>query len=111
VGLTGEGGQAEARIGEPAPRDVHQPGRAHGGGPVAGVQQGAEEIDDGWRHEGRCFDGPGVDHRGEKAHLGGEMPAGLFTGIWQAADKIVFSATLRSVSSARTRMERDFDPA
>jgi dihydrofolate reductase len=33
-----------------------------------------------------------------------------FTGIWQAAEKIVFSKTLESVSSARTRIERDFDP-
>ncbi|MFI5062863.1 MAG: dihydrofolate reductase family protein [Streptosporangiales bacterium] len=33
-----------------------------------------------------------------------------FTGIWQAAGKIVFSKTLESVSSARTRIERDFDP-
>jgi len=33
-----------------------------------------------------------------------------FTGIWQAAEKIVFSVTLQSVSSARTRIERNFDP-
>jgi dihydrofolate reductase len=33
-----------------------------------------------------------------------------FTGIWQAADKIVFSKTLQSVSTARTRIERNFDP-
>jgi dihydrofolate reductase len=33
-----------------------------------------------------------------------------FTGIWQAAEKIVFSKTLESVSSARTRIERNFDP-
>jgi dihydrofolate reductase len=33
-----------------------------------------------------------------------------FTGIWQAAEKIVFSRTLESVSSARTRIERNFDP-
>jgi dihydrofolate reductase len=33
-----------------------------------------------------------------------------FTGIWQAADKIVFSKTLAAVSSDRTRIERDFDP-
>jgi dihydrofolate reductase len=33
-----------------------------------------------------------------------------FTGIWQAAGKIVFSRTLESVSSARTRIERNFDP-
>ena len=34
-----------------------------------------------------------------------------FTDIWQAADKIVYSKTLETVSSARTRIERDFDPA
>lgn len=29
---------------------------------------------------------------------------------WQAADKIVYSTTLESVSSERTRLERTFDP-
>ena len=33
-----------------------------------------------------------------------------FTEIWQAADKIVYSTTLETVSSARTRIERAFDP-
>lgn len=33
-----------------------------------------------------------------------------FAEIWQAADKIVYSKTLETVSSARTRMERSFDP-
>jgi dihydrofolate reductase len=33
-----------------------------------------------------------------------------FTEIWQAADKIVYSKTMETVSSARTRIERDFDP-
>jgi dihydrofolate reductase len=33
-----------------------------------------------------------------------------FAEIWRAADKIVFSRTLESVSSARTRLEREFDP-
>ena len=32
-----------------------------------------------------------------------------FAEIWQAADKIVYSRTLETVSSARTRIERDFD--
>jgi dihydrofolate reductase len=32
-----------------------------------------------------------------------------FTGIWQAAEKIVFSKTLASVSSARTRLEPAFE--
>lgn len=30
--------------------------------------------------------------------------------LWQAADKIVYSTTLNEVSSARTRIERTFDP-
>ena len=34
-----------------------------------------------------------------------------FAELWQAADKIVFSKTLATVSSARTRIERDFDAA
>lgn len=33
-----------------------------------------------------------------------------FAEIWRAADKIVYSRTLDSVSSARTRIERDFNP-
>jgi dihydrofolate reductase len=33
-----------------------------------------------------------------------------FTEIWQAANKIVYSKTLEAVSTARTRIERDFDP-
>ena len=32
-----------------------------------------------------------------------------FAKIWQSADKIVFSRTLDTVSSARTTIERDFD--
>ena len=30
--------------------------------------------------------------------------------IWQAADKIVYSTTLQAPDTARTRIERDFDP-
>jgi hypothetical protein len=33
-----------------------------------------------------------------------------FAEIWQAADKIVYSKTLEAVSTARTRIEREFDP-
>jgi dihydrofolate reductase len=41
----------------------------------------------------------------------GESPLDReFAGIWRAADKIVFSGTLPSVSTARTRIERNFDP-
>ncbi len=33
-----------------------------------------------------------------------------FATLWRAADKIVYSKTLEKVSSARTRIERDFNP-
>jgi dihydrofolate reductase len=33
-----------------------------------------------------------------------------FAGIWQAAEKIVYSHTLQSPSTARTRIEARFDP-
>ena len=33
-----------------------------------------------------------------------------YAGIWRSADKIVYSRTLEAPSSARTRVERDFDP-
>jgi dihydrofolate reductase len=33
-----------------------------------------------------------------------------YARVWQAADKIVYSTTLESVSTARTRIERSFDP-
>lgn len=41
----------------------------------------------------------------------GESPAMRdFAAIWQAAEKVVYSRTLAAASSARTRIERDFDP-
>src|SRR5580693_1654752 len=33
-----------------------------------------------------------------------------FAEIWRAANKIVYSKTLEKIPSARTRIERDFDP-
>jgi dihydrofolate reductase len=33
-----------------------------------------------------------------------------FAEIWRAADKVVYSRTLETVSSGRTRLERTFDP-
>jgi dihydrofolate reductase len=37
-------------------------------------------------------------------------PEREFAEIWQAADKIVYSKTLEQAASARTRIEREFDP-
>jgi dihydrofolate reductase len=48
----------------------------------------------------------------ETAHTLADRPPVVeeFAEIWQSADKIVYSKTLETVSSARTRIERDFDP-
>jgi dihydrofolate reductase len=41
----------------------------------------------------------------------GEPPvAQEFSAIWRAADKVVYSRTLESASSARTRIERELEP-
>ncbi len=34
-----------------------------------------------------------------------------FAELWRAAEKVVYSRTLNTVTSAMTRIERDFDPA
>ncbi|MEX0816455.1 MAG: dihydrofolate reductase family protein [Gaiellales bacterium] len=48
----------------------------------------------------------------ETAHTLAHQPPFMqeYAEIWRAADKVVYSKTLESVSSARTRIERDFDP-
>jgi dihydrofolate reductase len=48
----------------------------------------------------------------ETAHTLADQPTVEqdYAQIWQAADKIVYSRTLETVSSARTRVERDFNP-
>jgi dihydrofolate reductase len=48
----------------------------------------------------------------ETVDTGPEAPAVFrdFAEIWRAAEKIVYSRTLEDVSSARTRIEREFSP-
>jgi Dihydrofolate reductase len=48
----------------------------------------------------------------ETAHTLADQPAVIqdFAKIWRAADKVVYSTTLETVSSTRTRIERVFDP-
>lgn len=42
----------------------------------------------------------------------GQSPIAIdFARLWQAADKVVYSSTLSEVSTPRTRIEREFDPA
>jgi len=49
----------------------------------------------------------------ETVSTGSDQPAVTrdYTEIWRAAEKIVYSRTLQTPSSERTRIERDFDPA
>jgi dihydrofolate reductase len=47
----------------------------------------------------------------ENVNLAGQPPATQdFAGIWRSADKIVYSTSLPDTSTARTRIERGFDP-
>jgi dihydrofolate reductase len=49
----------------------------------------------------------------ETVSTGGDQAAVTrdFAEIWRAAEKVVYSRTLRTVSSKRTRIEREFDAA
>jgi dihydrofolate reductase len=38
------------------------------------------------------------------------QPMADFAKVWQAGDKVVYSTTLRAVSTARSRLERSFNP-
>ena len=42
--------------------------------------------------------------------LTGRPDTAEFAGVWQAADKVVYSRTLTSAATARTRLEGEFDP-
>jgi riboflavin biosynthesis pyrimidine reductase len=44
------------------------------------------------------------------AHDGLSPVAMEFAGIWQGADKIIYSRSLRSLSFPNARLEREFDP-
>ena len=48
----------------------------------------------------------------ETAHTEPDVPAHImqYARDWQAAEKVVYSTTLEAVSSAKTRIERTFDP-
>ncbi|MDI4647900.1 dihydrofolate reductase family protein [Cohnella hashimotonis] len=49
----------------------------------------------------------------ETAHVSDDEPADKareFAQIWRAADKIVYSSTLPTAASAKTKVEREFDP-
>jgi dihydrofolate reductase len=48
----------------------------------------------------------------ENAHTLLDEPPQIkdYAEIWQAADKVVYSKSLEAVTTARTRLEREFDP-
>ena len=49
----------------------------------------------------------------ETVPAGPDQPAAMsdFAELWRASDKVVYSRTLEAASTARTRVEREFDPA
>lgn len=48
----------------------------------------------------------------ETVGSGGDSPAGReYEEIWRAAEKVVYSRTLSTVSTGRTKLEPEFDPA
>jgi dihydrofolate reductase len=48
----------------------------------------------------------------ETAHTVADLPSTVrdYAELWRAADKVVYSKTLQEATTARTRIERDFDP-
>lgn len=48
----------------------------------------------------------------ETAHTLPDQPIAIrdYAELWQAADKVVYSKTLDRVTTARTRLDREFDP-
>lgn len=83
--------------------------------------RGAEEeevhtfIGDAFRHVGTFLYGRRMYETmvfWETAHTDPEAPPHIidYARDWQAAEKVVYSTTLASVSSARTRIERTFEP-
>jgi len=52
-----------------------------------------------------------VMHYWENVDLAGQSAAARdFTGIWRSADKVVYSTSLPEAVTAKTRIERSFDP-
>jgi dihydrofolate reductase len=86
-----------------------------------GLGRGAEDeevhtfIGDAFRHVGTYLYGRRMYETmlfWETVHTEPDVPPHIlqFADDWKAADKVVYSTTLASVSSAKTRIERTFDP-
>ena len=87
----------------------------------AGLGVGADDeevhtfIGDVFRHVGTYLYGRRMYETmvfWETAHADPDAPPHIvgYARDWQAAEKVVYSTTLESVSSERTRIERAFDP-
>ena len=88
---------------------------------VGDLGRGAEDeevhtfIGDTFRHVGTYLYGRRMYETmvfWETVEPGPDVPAHIlqYADDWKAAEKVVYSTTLESVSSARTRIERSFDP-
>ena len=85
-----------------------------------GALHGVEALPRRWREGllGRTSeDDDGQVHalidraRGEFIFRGGDDLMSAFASVWRAAEKVVYSTSMTAVSTARTRLERRFDPA
>ena len=70
----------------------------------------AIERDVGTHLYGRTMYEMMVGWENDPAVAGQSPKSAEFAEIWQAAEKVVFSRSLQSVSTKRTRLERSFDP-
>jgi len=87
-----------------------------------GIGRGPAEDAEAHAFIGRRFEGVGTYLYGrrmyevmvawETMHLQEGVPPHIleYGEVWRAAEKVVYSRTLREVSSERTRIEREFDP-
>src|SRR5207247_119907 len=116
------GGDADAPRSSHRDRDHRRLNLLEGGGvPPAllreerpgGLQAAGAGAGRGALGAGRAEVRPAIEHlRAVAPDLSAPASAAArdFAAIWRAADKVVFSTTLDAVSSARTRIERVFDP-
>lgn len=70
----------------------------------------AAERDVGTYLYGRTMYEMMIGWENDPAVAGQSPKSAEFAQIWQAADKVVFSRSLESASTKRTRIERSFDP-
>src|SRR5918995_171105 len=106
----------------PAMRHRARPSRSRGGSPSTSMTWDGRSISAAWpasrvlvRSVGTCLYGRRMYEtmavwESDATLAAQSEPMADFARVWQAANKVVYSTTLRAVSTARSRLERSFDP-